>query len=68
MALGWFMTEDPELGTILGHRGRTAGHGAFVGFVLERKTGVIVLANRGGREANIQLAEFGERLLRASLE
>jgi CubicO group peptidase (beta-lactamase class C family) len=63
VALGWFVTRRADVGVMLGHRGRTAGHGAFVGIIPDRATGVIVLANLGGREANIRLAEFGQRLL-----
>ena len=48
---------------MLGHRGRTAGHGAFLGIIPDHAAGVIVLANLGGREANIRLAELGQRLL-----
>jgi CubicO group peptidase (beta-lactamase class C family) len=64
VALGWFVTRQPDVGVMLGHRGRTAGHGAFVGIIPDHAAGVIVLANLGGREANIRLAELGQRLLR----
>lgn len=63
IALGWFVTRHEGLGNLLGHRGRTPGHSAFVGFMREQKAGVIVLTNRGGRESSIEITEFGERIL-----
>jgi len=63
IALGWFVSPHEGLGNFLGHRGRTPGHSAFVGFILEQKAGVIILTNRGGRETSIEITEFGERIL-----
>ena len=51
------------VGTLLVHRGRTPGHGAVVGLIPEKRAGVIVLANRGGRETNVMMEEFAEALL-----
>jgi CubicO group peptidase (beta-lactamase class C family) len=63
MALGWFAVPYEGVGTLLVHRGRTPGHGAVVGFIPEKRAGVVVLANRGGRDANVGMADFAERLL-----
>ena len=63
IALGWFVIPYEEIGTFLVHRGRTPGHGAVVGFILEKRAGVIVLTNRGGRDANIKIADFAQKLL-----
>ena len=67
IALGWFVVPREGIGTMLVHRGRTPGHGAVVGFIPEKKAGVIVLTNRGGRDANISIADFAEELLVRSL-
>jgi CubicO group peptidase (beta-lactamase class C family) len=63
IALGWFAIVHEGIGTLLVHRGRTAGHGAVVGFIPEKRAGVIVFSNRGGRDANIMIADFAEKLL-----
>ena len=42
--LGWFVTLSGQ-GTIIWHTGQTAGYHAFVGFIPEKKLGVVVLAN-----------------------
>ena len=63
IALGWFAVSHEGIGTLFIHRGRTPGHGAVVGFIPEKKAGVIVLTNRGGRDANIKISEFAEELL-----
>ncbi len=63
MALGWFAVPHEGVGTLLVHRGRTPGHGAVVGFIPEKRAGVILLGNRGGRDVNVRMEEFAERLL-----
>jgi CubicO group peptidase (beta-lactamase class C family) len=63
IALGWFAIPHEGIGTLLVHRGRTPGHGAVVGFIPEKRAGVIVFSNRGGRDANIMIADFAEKLL-----
>jgi len=63
ISLGWFAVLHEGIGTLLVHRGRTPGHGAVVGFIPEKRAGVIVLTNRGGRDANIKIADFAEKLL-----
>ncbi len=63
IALGWFAALLEGIGTLLIHRGRTPGHGAVVGLIPEKRAGVIVLANRGGRETNVMMADFAEELL-----
>lgn len=63
IALGWFAAPLEGIGTLLVHRGRTPGHGAVVGLIPEKRAGVIVLANRGGRETNVMMTEFAEALL-----
>jgi CubicO group peptidase (beta-lactamase class C family) len=63
IALGWFAAPLDGIGTLLVHRGRTPGHGAMIGLIPEKRVGVIVLANRGGRETNVMMEEFAEELL-----
>ncbi len=42
---GWFTMEDVGRYRIYSHSGRTSGHSAFVAFIRETKTGVVILAN-----------------------
>ena len=63
IALGWFAAPHEGIGTVLSHRGRTPGHGAVVAFIPERRVGVILLTNRGGRDGNIKMANFAVELL-----
>ena len=63
IALGWFAVPNEEHGTTLVHRGRTPGHGAVVAFMPERRVGVVLLTNRGGRDTNIKLEDFAQVLL-----
>ena len=63
IALGWFAEPLEGIGTKLGHRGRTPGHGAVVTCIPEQKVGVVLLTNRGGRDANISMADFADALL-----
>jgi CubicO group peptidase (beta-lactamase class C family) len=63
IALGWFASPHEGIGTLLAHRGRTPGHGAVVAFIPEQRVGVILLTNRGGRDLNIEMADFAEKLL-----
>ncbi len=43
-ALGWLVQQTPN-GTIIWHNGGTSGFGAYVGLLLDRDVGIIILAN-----------------------
>jgi CubicO group peptidase (beta-lactamase class C family) len=46
-ALGWLVQQTPN-GSIVWHNGGTSGFGAYVGLLLDKDVGVIVLANAVG--------------------
>lgn len=51
MGTGWFIYSLPGMGDVVGHGGEVDGHSSCLAILVERKAGVIVLANVGGNAA-----------------
>jgi CubicO group peptidase (beta-lactamase class C family) len=70
-ALGWFLSRlEPGEHKVYWHNGATGGHCAFVGFVKQSHTGVVVLSNRERSQYDrffraLSIEDIGFRLLKS---
>jgi len=62
IGLGWHIHEIPESYTYYWHGGRTNGYMAYMAFIPEESSGVVLLCNQSS--ANV-IARFGDELLEA---
>ena len=66
IGLGWFLEKTEDQGVVVHHRGRAAGHCAYLGLLPDRGIGVVVVANRGGRQPSRDLLALGLQMLEAA--
>jgi D-alanyl-D-alanine-carboxypeptidase/D-alanyl-D-alanine-endopeptidase len=62
IGLGWHIHEIPKSYTYYWHGGRTNGYMAYMAFILEESTGIVLLCNQSS--PNI-ISRFGDELLNA---